>query len=347
LQAGSDAYFNLDGLYMTNSSNNPSNIITGVTLNFLKASPTNTTTVSLAYDVTGLQKKVQDVLDDYNTLLTWTKAETTMPDSTATAGSAAAKGGDLAGDMTISTIMDQIQNALENNLNLFGGSITSLSGLGVQTDPNTGQMSIDSTTFSTAVTQSFQDFQRLFVTSGVSSNPNVAFGRSTSATTSGSYTLQEVDADHMEIQKAGDSTWYTSDARFGDVVTFSSGPASGLSITATSGILSGQPATFTFQSGISDILNNICNNITEDAGTIANHVDSLNSMMTDANDRVATMQTNVNTYRTQLQNQFAAMESALETMKSQYNQMASALGLTQMSTTSSSSTSTSASVSSS
>jgi flagellar capping protein FliD len=203
-------------------------------------------------------------------------------------------------------------------------------------------MSIDSTTFITAVTQNFTDFQRLFVTGGISSNPNVVYGRSTDTTNSGTYTLSDyvdpttgnVDPNYMQIQLAGDGTTYKSDVRFGDVVTFSSGPASGLSITAPAGILNGQPATFTFQMGMSDVLNNICNNITEDNGTIANHVDSLNSMMSDANDQITTMQTNVDNYRTQLQNQFAAMESALETMKSQYNQMASALGLTQMSTSS-------------
>lgn len=347
LQSGSDAYFNLDGLYMTNSSNSPSTIVSGVTFNFLKASPTNTTTVSLAYNISGLQQKVQDILDDYNTLLTWTNTETAMPDSTAAAGSAAAKGGDLAGDMTVSGIMDQVRDALENNFDLFGGSINSLAQLGVNTDPDTGQMSIDSTTFTTAVSQDFTDFQRLFVTGGISSNPNVAYGRSTDTTNSGTYTLSDyvdpntgdVDPNYMQIQLAGDSNTYTSDARFGDVVTFSSGPASGLSITAPAGILNGQPATFTFQMGMSDVLNNICNNITEDNGTIANHVDSLNSMMSDANDQISTMQTNVDNYRTQLQNQFAAMESALETMKSQYNQMASALGLTQMATTSSTPTS--------
>jgi flagellar capping protein FliD len=346
LQVGSDAYFNLDGLYMTNSSNNPDNIITGVTLNFLKASPTSTTSVSLAYDITGLQQKVQDILDSYNTLMTWANSETTMPDTTAAAGSDAAKGGDLAGDMTVTSITDQLHDALESDLNLFGGTVNSLAALGVQTDPDTGQMSIDSTTFQSVATKSFDEFQRLFVTDGICSNKDVTYGRSTDTTSSGAYTLHEdaSDPDHVQIQIAGDSTWYTSDSRIGDVVTFSSGPASGLSITSPSGILVGQDATLTFQSGLSDILNNICANITDGStGTIANHVDSLNSLMSDANDRITTMQTHVDDYRTQLQNQFAAMEEALQSMKSQYNQMASALGLTSISTTSSSSSSTSSS----
>lgn len=334
LQTGSDAYFNLDGLYMTNKSNSPSDIVTGVTFNFLKASPTNTVNVGLSYDVSGLQQKVQAMVTDYNNLLTWTNSETTMPDPTADAGSPAAKGGDLAGDMTVSSIMDQIRDSMENDLNLFGGSVSSLAQLGVQTDPNTGQMSIDSTAFKTAVTENFDQFQRLFVTTGICDNKNVVFGTSQETTSSGTYTLQELDPDHMQIQLAGDSTWYTSDARFGDVVTFSSGPAQGLSITAPSGILGGTSATFTFQTGLSDVLNNICNNITDSStGTIANHVDSLNSMISDANDQITTMQTNVDNYRTQLQNQFAAMEEALQTMKAQYNQMASTLGLTQMATT--------------
>ena len=329
LSVGSNSYFNLEGLLMSNASNTPDDIMKGVSLTFHKASAAATTTVSLERDTDGLQKKVQDLVDSYNALLTWSGDETKLPDSGATAGSDAAKGGDLPGDMTVKNIVSSVTNALESQFGLFGGTVTSLNNIGLKTDPTTGQMSIDSTTFTSAVTKNFDGFERLFLTTGISDNKTVAYGRSTKDTHSGIYTLRETDANFLQIQKAGDSTWYTSNARIGDVVTFGSGPANGLSITAPSGILGGVDTGFTFSMGLSDTLQNLCNSITDSStGTITTHTDSLNSLVKDTNDRITTMQTSVNDYKTRLQNQFAAMEQALQKMKSQYSQMASALGIT-------------------
>jgi flagellar capping protein FliD len=327
LTTGSNSYFSLDGLLMNNASNSPANIVAGVTLTFHKTNATPTT-VTLARDVAGLQKVVQNLVDSYNALQTWAATATKPPDPTAEAGSPAAAGGDLANDMTVEDIVSQVTDSFESQFGLFGGSVNSLDNIGLTTDPTTGQMSIDSTAFASAVTQNFDQFERLFVTSGISDNKNVVYGRSTDATQSGSYTLRETDPNTLQIQLAGDSTWYTSNARMGDVVTFGSGPASGLSITSPSGILGGVDTNFTFQSGLSDTLQNLCNSITDsDTGQIANHVDSLNTQIADANSRISTMQENVDDYRTQLTNQFAAMEEALMTMKNQYASMASALGL--------------------
>jgi flagellar capping protein FliD len=329
LQAGSDAYFNLDGLYMSNTSNNPDDVVTGVTFHFLKASADDTTTVSLSYDTNALEEKVQDLLDSYNTLLNWVTDETKFADSS----DSDSEDGDLAGDMTVKDILSKVRNALHGSFGLFGSSINSLTMLGVKTDATTGEMSLDSDKFASAITKNFDQFEKLFTTNGASSNANITYGRSTTTTKSGAYTLRELDSTHMQIKLAGDDTWYTSDARNGDIVTFSSGQAKGLSITAASGILSGGEATFTFQNGLAGTLQNLSDQITDSSsGTIQLHVDSLNSMVDAANDRITRMQTSVDDYRTRLQKQYAAMEEALQKMKSQYNQMASALGLDTSST---------------
>jgi len=334
LTAGSNSYFSFEGLLMNNASNAPDDITKGVTLTFHKASAQTTTTVGLTRDVDALQKSFQDLVDSYNALLTWTGTETKMADPNAAAGSDAAKGGNLPGDMTIDSIVTSVTNALESQFGLFGGTVTSLDNIGLKTDPSTGQMSIDSTAFSSAVTKNFDEFKRMFLTAGVSDNKTVAYGRSTNMTKSGNYTLRETDPNFLQIQLAGDPTWYTSNLRNGDVVTFANGPANGLSITSPSGILGGVDTGFTFSMGLSDTLQNLCNSITDSStGSIATHTDSLNTQIKDTNDRIATMQTSVDDYKTRLQKQFSDMEIALQNMKSQYSQMASALGLSTTSST--------------
>jgi len=329
LSAGSDAYFSVDGLNMSANSNSPDSMITGVTFNLYKVTdPTSAAiTVELDRDTAGIQKNVQSLLDAYNTFLSYATSETQYADP----NDSTSKAGDLAGDMTVQSMMDQVGDALRSQLNLFGGSFTSLTSIGINSDATTGQMSIDSATFSKVITQNFDQFEKLFITTGIATNKNVVLGRNTSDTQSGSYTLREINGDsqHMQIQLAGDSTWYTSDARVGDVVTFSSGPAKGLSLSAPAGTVGTTGTTFTFQNGVSDVVNNIITNMTQSStGTIAVHQDSLNTQVTDANNQITDMTARVSAYHDQLVAQFSAMEQALQKMKSQYAQMTSALGTT-------------------
>jgi flagellar capping protein FliD len=327
LSTGSDAYFNLDGLFMNSASNSPEGVITGVTLQFHSVSVSKTATVSLDRDTDGIKKKVQDLLDSYNALLKWANDETKMPDSKAASGSDAAKGGDLAGDMTVSSLIGQVRNTLQSQFNLFGGSLTSLTMIGVKTDSKTGEMSIDDTMFQKAVTTGFDEFTRMFVTTGISDNKNVVLGRSTNMTKSGAYTLRETDAFHFDIQIAGDATWYTSDARNGDIVTFSSGPAAGLSLTAAAGSLGGVDTAFNFSRGLGDRINDIIGTINAaGTGSIVTHQDSITSMMKSADGRIDMLQRSVDAYHARLVKQFSAMEQALSTMKSQSNNMLAALG---------------------
>jgi len=325
MTAGSNSYFNLDGLDMNSASNAPADVVTGVTFQFNKASPSTSTSLGLSRDVTTIQKNVQNLLDSYNTFLSYVTTSTAAADP----NDSTSKAGDLHGDMTIQNMADQVKNALETQFNMFGGNTTSLANLGITGDAQTGQMSIDSTAFSTAVTNNFDQVLKIFVTNGISDNKTVAYGRSTDATKSGNYTLHELDANYLQIQDPSTGTWYTSDARQGDVVFFSSGPASGLALSSPSGLLSGGDATFTFQKGLGDLLNGMINSITDPSnGTIQTHQDSLQSLMSDADSRIASMQTSVDDYKTRLTNQFAAMEQTLNTMKSQSANMLSSLGTT-------------------
>ena len=332
LTSGKDAYFSLDGLMLNSSTNNPDSYITGVTIQLHKADTTQTVQTTLSRDTDQIQKKVQAVVDAYNALLKFAADETKNADPNDTTS----KAGDLANDMTVSSIVDQVRNQLMQSFNLVGGSYNSLTMIGVNSDPSTGNLSIDQTQFTKALTTSFDQVERMFVTSGVSDNKNITFGRNTKTTQSGAYTLNEPDADHLSIQLPGGSTWYTSDQRVGDIITFSSGPASGLSITSPAGTIgAGNSATFTFSMGLADQLSNLIDNFNDpSSGLIATHQNSLQDQITDANSRVTDLQTRVNDYHDGLVKQFAAMEEALNTMKSQEAQMMSALGASTTSTSS-------------
>jgi flagellar hook-associated protein 2 len=286
-------------------------------------------------DSATIQKNIQSVLDSYNSLLTWATAETKTADPNDTTS----KAGDLVNDMTVSSVMDQIRNMLMQSFTTIGsGGYNSLTMIGVNSDPLSGQLSIDQKQFTKALAANFDQVKNIFVTTGVSSNANITFGRNQATTQSGIYTLTEPNANQMTIQLAGSATSDTSQFRNGDIVTFSTGPAAGLSITAPSGSIGGgKSATFTFSMGLSDQLSNLIDNFTDsNSGVIATTQNSLQDQVTDANNRITDLQEQVNNYHDQLVQQFSQMEQALNTMKSQEAQMMSALGVSTTSTSTSS-----------
>ena len=172
LVSGQNSYFSYDGLMLNSASNNPDTLITGVTIQLHKAAPAETVQTSLAVDSATIQKNIQSVLDSYNSLLTWATAETKPADPNDTTS----KAGDLVNDMTVSSVMDQIRDTLMQSLGTIGSDYNSLTMIGVNSDPDTGQLSIDQTQFNTALAANFDEVKNLFVTSGVSSNANITYG---------------------------------------------------------------------------------------------------------------------------------------------------------------------------
>ena len=334
MAVGRDSYFTLDGMAMSSSDNNVENVIGGTTINLHKASSGETVQTTLTRDTDAIKAKIQKLVDAYNSLQTFVGDETKMADPNDSSSTA----GDLAGDTTVKNILNQVRNQLMQPSAFTGDSYNSLTMIGVKTDASTGQMSIDDTQFTKAITNGFDDIEHLFITTGVSSNSNIAFGRKTKDTVPGTYTLRETDAggaydpNFLSAQLSGNpaNPWYTSDIRSGDIVTFSSGPLNGLSLTSPAATIgSGATETFTFSLGMGDGISDLITSMTDStSGIITEHNNSLNDQIKESNSRAADMQTRVNDYHDRLVKQFSAMEQAMNTMKTQMSNMLSALGST-------------------
>jgi flagellar hook-associated protein 2 len=289
-----------------------------------KTSEDETVQVSLTRDTDAIKKKVQEMVDAYNAVLKFVGDNTKMAnpsDRNSTAG-------DLAGDMTAKSILDQTRNELMKSMTYFGGSYNSLTMYGIKSDSQTGVMSLDEKQFSKALTNNFDEVVKFFTTTGISDNKSINLGRKTKDTQSGSYTIREIDADHFEIQSGTDPAWYASDARSGDIVSFSSGPAKGLSLTAPAGTIGSGTAKFTFVKGLGDRITELVNRMSDPQnGMITLHQNSLTGSIDSANDRIDVMQKRVDHYHDRLVKQFSAMEEAMQKMRSQMSNMLSALGM--------------------
>lgn len=320
LSAGRDAYFSVDNINMSSSTNSASGFVTGATFEFHAVSLENVT-VSMTRDLDGIKKKFQELIDAFNAIVRFSKESTKLADPK----DEKSKGGDLAGDTTIKSIVSQIRSYFQQSFNLLGGTYTNFSMVGLKTDTTSGEYVLDEEAFKKALETNLDEVIRLFSTTGVSENTGVTLGRSTKDTTSGKYVIEEVDDMHLRIRLEGGSEWFISDAREGDIITFSEGPAKGLSLTAPSGTLS-TSTVFTLQKGLSELLELEINKLTDSReGLVSLRQESWRKNMQYSDDRILRLEERIEKYRLRLVRQFSDMEQAMSRLQSQSTNLLSAL----------------------
>ncbi len=140
-----------DGIKLTSASNRFDNIIDGVSLTFTKAheSPDQTLTIEISRDESATKGKAQSFIDAFNTLMT------TIDKLTASGGETSSRG-TLAGDSTVSTLENRLNQLLRTS---FGG--VSLIDFGISADRN-GKLTIDTARFEKALAANPEGFEKLF-----------------------------------------------------------------------------------------------------------------------------------------------------------------------------------------
>ncbi|MBN1577508.1 MAG: flagellar filament capping protein FliD [Chitinispirillaceae bacterium] len=324
LSIGKNAYFSVENIFMSSSSNSATGFVGGVTFDFHSVSKGETVTVALERDHDAIHQKFQEMLDAYNALVRFSKSNTKVVDP----NDENAKSGDLAGDMTVRSIISRLNNMFHQQFDELNTVYTSFNMIGLKTDITNGELKIDDEMFNKALTERFDEVVNLFITVGTSDNSNIVLGTSSSDTQAGIYLLEEVDGEHFQAQRTGDSTWYTSAARVGDIVSFEDGPLTGLSLTAPAGSIGvGNSATFTLSKGLSTVIDDAIDNLTRaQDGLVALRTESWQRSMSRADDKIMRLEERIEKYRLRLVNQFSAMEQALSTLQTQSANMLNAIG---------------------
>jgi flagellar hook-associated protein 2 len=322
LSVGKDAYFSIEGLSMTSSTNSISEFVPGVTFDFHAVATDMPVSVGLSRDFDAVTGKFKELLDAYNALSSYAGTATKAADP----DDEESENGELAGDMTVRSIVNSVREAFRLQYNVLGSDLTSFSMIGLKSDSKTGELSVDEKKFKAALEKDFEGVQHLFVTLGVADNSNVTLGRSTKDTKAGRYIIEEVDATHLRMRLENGSEWYTSDARAGDVVTFSQGPLKGLSVSAAAGVITG-PTAFNFQKGLSTVIEESIAQLTDTReGVVSLRQSALQNSIDRANDRIDTLNLRTEKYRDRLVAQFTAMETTLSSLTEQSGRIASLFG---------------------
>ncbi len=185
LQAGQDAVIDVGNLTLSKSSNTISDVIQGVTLNLLKADSSQTIDVTVSTDTSGIKTEIDGFISAYNDVITYLQEQLSFdPDDPA-----ASTAKPLLGDTTAVLVKRQLQNLITAVVPGASSGLNSLAQLGVQTDSETSEISLDDTKFEAALASSLTDVTRLFIGIGVPSNSQIKFVSKTDDTAPGTYGL--------------------------------------------------------------------------------------------------------------------------------------------------------------
>lgn len=157
LQGAANASFTVDNnLTISKASNtNITDVISGVTLNLNSADATKTNTVTVSRDTASIQSKIQKLLDKYNSVVTFIKSNNRYDKETKTSGP-------FFGDAVARSIWDDLRRAMTSTVSGLPDTMNMLQHIGVESDTD-GKMSLDTSKFSTAISENFNDIVNLFI----------------------------------------------------------------------------------------------------------------------------------------------------------------------------------------
>ncbi len=148
-QAATDAQLTIDGIAVTAGSNQPGNVISGLTLNLLGADPGTTVRIQVDMDGTEVEESIKGLVDAYNDLFSFIQ-EQSGPD------------GDLHGHPTLRSVANRLENIFTSPLEGGLGSLSMLWEVGITTGEDR-QLLWDSSKFQTALLADFSGVRDLFI----------------------------------------------------------------------------------------------------------------------------------------------------------------------------------------
>lgn len=136
---GQSAEFTLDGIPMKRNSNNPTDVVDGVTFNFKKADASKTITLGLTNDTDKELSAVKDFVSQYNSVMSFLSEKMDVGDPSKSDNTTGA----LAGDSTLISLQSKLQSTVLGGKSVNG---VSASTLGLSVDRN-GTLSLNETKF--------------------------------------------------------------------------------------------------------------------------------------------------------------------------------------------------------
>ena len=176
-----DAVLVVDGISVSKSSNTVSDAISGLTLNLTKTNAGAPVSVTVAANTASIKSALSSFVAAYNTFASKVHSLTYYDASTK-------KAGDLQGDATARSVINQVHNALTASVPGLAGGLSTLSQVGITLQAD-GTLLMDSGKLDKALADPTITVGSLFASTGTASNTSVAFKSSLTSTPAGTYNV--------------------------------------------------------------------------------------------------------------------------------------------------------------
>lgn len=183
-QKGTDALISVNGLSITRSSNEITEVIDGVTLSLKGEDVGNSVSITVGADISGISEKVQDMIDAYNAFQDTYKDLTAFDESSST-------GSLLLGDSTLRSISTQIKNIMGSTVSgITGTNFRSFSELGIYTDQNDDfKLKFDASLFLKGLNENRQAVVGVFADQGFATDNQISFSNESINSKAGTYDI--------------------------------------------------------------------------------------------------------------------------------------------------------------
>ena len=179
-QKGADARLVINGLELTRSTNTITDVVEGLTLDLMKASPGEIVTVTVSDDKGFAEEKGRGFVEAYNTFLTETKPLFSFDKEEQ-------KWGSLTNDALAKSVLTRFRGIIGSAIpGLADSNFSALTNLGIRTQLD-GSLTIHEEDFQRAMTQNFADVQKLLAPHTHSTVSDITVNSFGKQTQTGSY----------------------------------------------------------------------------------------------------------------------------------------------------------------
>lgn len=314
-----DADIDVDGItHIKRSSNQIDDVIGGITFNLLKAEPGSTATLKVETDLSAVKTAIGNFVTAYNAVRDYVTAQRTPSDLNKDGKVDDNEVGPLAYDQTVRDALAQLGDLAVSSVDSNPDGFASLGQIGVVMD-STYKLQIDDSILDNKLLTNTASVQSLFAfSSSTTDSRATVLGRS-ATTATGTYTINIAGTDangNVITGNTGGAAGGASDGSLtvnGRTLTVATGDGTGLAVFFNGGPnLGPQTITVSVNRGLADNFYDYFNTMTTaSSGTLDTAVQQLQTVNTDYQSRITTIDTRLDVTRQSLEAKYTAMETAM------------------------------------
>jgi flagellar hook-associated protein 2 len=332
LTAAQDAILDVNGVTgITRSTNAVSDVLTGVTLNLLKAEPNTEITLKIEPDLNSIKTALADFVKAYNDLRDYYNNQRTAADRNDDGKVDDNELGPLAYDQRLRDIVGRMGLLVSNTMDANADGFRSLGQLGITMGADY-KLQVNDATLDNRLLSNVGEVRKLFGFTSSTNDSRLTVVNRTAKTQSGTYYLNLAGTDAGgNITSAnfrttvGSGAGGTNDGTAvyaGQSITSRLGNSEGLNVFFAGAASLGpvNDISITIQRGIADQFYDFFNDQSRAGiGSLDTAISQINQQNTDYTDRIEVIDTRLTVLRQTLEAKFVRMETALSQLENLRN----------------------------